>query len=344
MKEKTVIIGMSGGVDSSVAALLLKQQGYTVIGATMQLLDNEETKKSIEDAKEIAKILDIKHYVWDFRKEFKDQIINHFISSYQNGQTPNPCVICNKKFKFGLFYQKARELGVTYIATGHYAKVENNHLVMSNVDGKDQSYFLCQIEKEVLPHILFPLNQYKSKDEIRQIAQENKLPVSMKKDSQEICFIPNDDYKAFLQNKIKFQPGNIVLKDQTTLGKHQGLYQYTIGQRKGLNISYKEPLYVIELDTKNNNLIVGSNNDLMKKVLTASHMNYLTEKEDLTKYPIYAKIRSRGTEEEVENIKENEDNTLTITFKNPIRAITPGQFIVFYNNKKECLGGAYIIK
>ncbi len=344
MTKKKVIIGMSGGVDSSVSACLLKEEGYEVIGATMQLLNNEETEKMIEDAKEICNQLNIKHYVFDLRKEFKQEIIDNFMNSYKNGKTPNPCILCNRIFKFGLFYQKAKELNADYIATGHYAKIIDNKLVMSEATGKDQSYFLNQIEKEVLPHIIFPLNKYQSKEEIRALARKYNLPVSEKKDSQEICFIPNDDYKTFLQkNGQTDKPGNIVLKNGKILGKHTGLYKYTIGQRKGLNISYKEPLYVLQLDTKNNNLIVGTNEDLMKQELIASNMNYLVDKEELNKRPLYAKIRSRGNLEEVETIEEN-NKELKVTFKNKIRAITPGQFIVFYNDKSICLGGATIDK
>lgn len=344
MKEKTVVIGMSGGVDSSVAACLLKEQGYHIIGATMYLLDNEETKKAIKDAKKICKQIGIDHYIFDLREEFKQKIIKNFIDSYQKGQTPNPCILCNRLFKFGIFFEQAKKLGANYIATGHYAKIKNNRLIMSDVDGKDQSYFLCQIEKEVLPHILFPLAKYNSKEKIRQLAREYHLPVSDKKDSQEICFIPNDDYKTFLKEQgLKNIPGNIILMNKTILGKHNGLYQYTIGQRKGLNISYKKPLYVIKLDIKNNTVIVGPNKELFKKEVIATNMNYLMDKTEQNEKPLYAKVRSRGNLEEIEKIKE-EENIIKVTFKNPIRAITPGQFIVFYNEKKECLGGACIKK
>lgn len=344
MERKTVAIGMSGGVDSSVAACLLKDKGYNVIGVTLELLDNEETKKSIEDAKTICEKIGIKHYIYDLKKEFKEEIIQNFITAYQQGKTPNPCVLCNRLFKFGLFYEKSLELGADYIATGHYARVENNRLMMSLADGKDQSYFLCQIKKEILPKVLFPLNEFQNKEEIRALARKYQLPVSEKKDSQEVCFIPNDDYKTFLkQNGEKETQGKIILTDGTTLGNHQGLFRYTIGQRKGLNISYKEPLYVIQLDTKNNNLIVGTNNELFNQELTATNMNYLVEKDEFFNTKLLAKIRSRGNLEEVDTICE-EQNQLKIRFKNKLRAITPGQLIVFYNENKECLGGAYIEK
>lgn len=344
MERKTVAIGMSGGVDSSVAACLLKDKGYNVIGVTLELLDNEETKKSIEDAKAICKKIDIKHYVCDLKEEFKEEIVQNFITAYKQGKTPNPCVLCNRLFKFGLFYKKALELGADYISTGHYARVKNNRLMMSLADGKDQSYFLCQIKKEILPKVLFPLNEFQSKEEIRTLARKYQLPVSEKKDSQEVCFIPNDDYKTFLKkNGQEEVEGKIVLTDKTVLGNHKGLFNYTIGQRKGLNISYKEPLYVIQLDTKNNNLIVGTNNELFNQELTATNMNYLVEKDEFFKTRLFAKIRSRGNLEEVDTVTE-EQNRLKIKFKNKLRAITPGQLIVFYNENKECLGGAYIEK
>ena len=344
MERKTVAIGMSGGVDSSVAACLLKDKGYNVIGVTLELLDNEETKKSIEDAKAICKKLDIKHYVCDLKEEFKEEIVQNFITAYKQGKTPNPCVLCNRLFKFGLFYKKALELGADYISTGHYARVKNNRLMMSLADGKDQSYFLCQIKKEILPKVLFPLNEFQSKEEIRTLARKYQLPVSEKKDSQEVCFIPNDDYKTFLKkNGQEEVEGKIILTDKTVLGSHKGLFNYTIGQRKGLNISYKEPLYVIQLDTKNNNLIVGTNNELFNQELTATNMNYLVEKDEFFKTKLFAKIRSRGNLEEVDTVTE-EQNRLKIKFKNKLRAITPGQLIVFYNENKECLGGAYIEK
>ena len=344
MERKTVAIGMSGGVDSSVAACLLKDKGYNVIGITLELLDNKETKKSIEDAKAICKKLDIKHYVCDLKEEFKEEIIQNFITAYKQGKTPNPCVLCNRLFKFGLFYKKALELGADYISTGHYARVKNNRLMMSLADGKDQSYFLCQIKKEILPKVLFPLNEFQSKEEIRTLARKYQLPVSEKKDSQEVCFIPNDDYKTFLKKSGQEEvEGKIILTDGTVLGNHKGLFNYTIGQRKGLNISYKEPLYVIQLDTKNNNLIVGTNNELFNQELTATNMNYLVEKDEFFKTKLFAKIRSRGNLEEVDTVTE-EQNRLKIKFKDKLRAITPGQLIVFYNENKECLGGAYIEK
>ncbi len=207
--KKKVLLGMSGGVDSSVSAVLLQNKGYEVIGCTMILIDDKEsTDQSIKDAKNVCKILGIEHYVFDFVKEFKELVINYFINEYANGRTPNPCVVCNKYFKFGLLYDKAMELGCEFVATGHYARIEysekykQNVLIRSNASNKDQTYFLYNIRKEQLDKILFPLAEYENKDEIRKIAAENGLEVATKKDSQEICFIKNDDYQDFLSNNL----------------------------------------------------------------------------------------------------------------------------------------------
>lgn len=342
MDKKLVVVAMSGGVDSSVTAYLLQEEGYNVLGATMRLINDEKTEQAISDAKDVCQKLGIKHYVFDLTKEFKEIVINNFIESYKSGQTPNPCVLCNKKFKFGLFYKKTiEELKADYIATGHYAKVENGKLIASDTINKDQSYFLYGIDKEVLNHVIFPLEKYKSKDEVREVARKIGLSVSSKKDSQEVCFIPNDDYPKYLekQMKEKIKPGNIYLEDNTIIGKHHGLIYYTIGQRKGLNISYKEPLYVLEIDTKNNALIVGPNKSLFKTKLLANNINILV---DELPSNVLAKIRSRGDKEEA--TLEKLDNKILVTFKDPVRAITKGQSVVFYDQNNICLGGGIIEK
>lgn len=342
MDKKLVVVAMSGGVDSSTTAYLLQKEGYNIVGATMRLIDDEKTEKAINDAKEVCQKLGIKHYVFDLTKEFKEIVINNFIESYKSGQTPNPCVLCNKKFKFGLFYKKAKEeLNADYIATGHYAKVENGKLISSNTINKDQSYFLYGIDKEVLKHVIFPLEKYKSKDEVREVARSAGISVSNKKDSQEVCFIPNDDYPKYLEEhmKEKAKPGNIYLEDNTIIGKHHGLIYYTIGQRKGLNISYKEPLYVLEIDTKNNALIVGPNKSLFKTQLLANNINILV---DELPSNVLAKIRSRGDKQEA--ALEKVDDKILVTFKEPVRAITKGQSVVFYDQNNICLGGGIIEK
>lgn len=340
MKE-VVAIGISGGVDSSVAAYLLKEAGYDVIGITMKLIDDDKTNKAILDGKTICSELGIKHYVVDYINEFKQIVINNFIEAYKAGKTPNPCVVCNKFFKFGLFYEKAKELGASKIATGHYAKIENGKLKMANTKEKDQSYFLYGINKEILDNILFPLSDYENKEHVREIASKLNLSTKEKKDSQEICFIPNDDYISYLENNINddIPTGDICLKDGTVLGKHNGLIHYTIGQRKGLGISYSEPLYVTKIDTLNNKVIVSVNDDLFKDELVASNINLLVDK---LPDEIYAKIRSRAIPALVKVTFM--DDKMVVKFFEKQRAITEGQSVVLYDKDGYLLGGGIIDK
>lgn len=332
---------MSGGVDSSVACYLLLEQGYDVYGITMQLLDDEKTSKSIKDAKRVCDELGVKHIVIDLREEFKKIVINNFIESYYSGKTPNPCVICNKYFKFGLFYEKVKELGINYIATGHYAKIENKKLKMADSKDKDQSYFLYGINKDILDSIIFPLSDFSDKNKVREIANKLSLTTKDKKDSQEICFIPEDNYKKYLlDNSNKgTKPGNICLKDGTVLGKHNGIINYTIGQRKGLGISHNEPLYVIGLNIEKNEVIVGKNSDLYKDKLIASNINMFDFK---LPEVVFAKIRSRAKPVPAKATIDNDK--LIVEFMEAQRAITRGQSVVIYDKDGFCLGGGIIEK
>ncbi len=354
-----VLLGMSGGVDSSVSAILLQQQGYEVIGCTMRLWDPENENEdstccgvqAIHDAKRVCDKLGIPHYTINCREEFKHKVVDHFIDEYSQAKTPNPCIECNKYLKFGEFYKKAKELDCEYIATGHYAKTEYsekyNQIVLkkSEEEKKDQTYFLYTISQDLLEHIIFPLQDYNSKQDTRKIAKENGLEVAEKKDSQEICFIPNNSYKEFLKAHMKNKPvkGNIVLKTGEILGEHEGVINYTVGQRKGLGIAYKEPLYVIQLDAKKNQVIVGLEKDLYEKTLYAKNIHWIVPMEKTQKdgkIECYAKIRYRSKQAKA-NLYLDKDN-IRVEFEEPQRAITPGQAIVFYDEEGIVLGGGKI--
>ena len=331
-----VLLGMSGGVDSSVAAYLLKEQSYEVVGVTMTLFHNEESTQ-VEDAKSVCKKLGIEHHVVNYENEFKCEVIDNFINNYLNGKTPNPCVVCNKKFKFGALWEKAKELNCEYIATGHYANVLDGHIC--RIDSpKDQSYFLYQINKEVIPHILFPLNDYHEKSEIREIAEKECLTnVAKKKDSQDVCFIEDGDYAKFLEDNLDSLPdkGDFVLTTGETIGKHKGIIYYTIGQRKGLGISYHHPLYVVKIDVPNNQVILGKEEDLYKKIVYIENINLHV---DNIPNNLQAKTRFRSDFYPCQ-IELLDDNNIKVIFANPVKSPTPGQSLVLYSDNMLVGGG-----
>ena len=348
---KKVLLGMSGGVDSSVSAILLKNAGYDVTGVTMHLYEGGCCNiSSVMDAKQVCKNLGIEHVILDYQKEFKDIVINDFINEYSNCLTPNPCFICNKFFKFGLMYKKAKELGIDYIATGHYARCEfdekyNQYVIKkANNIAKDQSYFLYYAPKEIIKDVLFPLGEFNSKDEVRKIAADNNLRVANKPDSEDICFITNGDYKNFLERNSNLKPnkGKIVNKNGDVLGTHNGLYNYTIGQRKGLGISYSEPLFVVGFNKKKNELIVGTKNDLYKDEILVRDFNLQVEMElNNKKVSVKTRYSARNSMATLSKIVKDNKEYIRVTFDEPELRATPGQSAVFYD-EDVLLGGGII--
>lgn len=350
MMKLKVLVGMSGGVDSSLTAALLLKRGFEVIGATMLLEDGNFhersccSSKEVEDAAAVAEKLGIKFHVVDLREDFRKSVMNHFVAEYLNGRTPNPCVRCNREIKFGKLFDFATSIGADFLATGHYARIvfeDGRFKLKKAVDvKKDQSYVLYNLTAEKLAKIILPLGEF-SKAETRRLAAEMNLPVAHKPDSQEICFVPNDDYKNFLKdfapNADALQAGDIVDTDGKILGKHSGVANYTIGQRKGLGIAALQPLYVTRPDVGKRQVVVDTGDKLFSKALTACDVHWIY-KPTFTK-TLQAKIRYGS--KTFECTVAEEKNFLLVKFKEPVRAITPGQSIVFYDDE-EVLGGAII--
>ena len=350
-----VVVGMSGGVDSSVAAWLLKKQGYDVIGVTMQIWQEEPEEiqeeeggccglTAVEDARRVAAALDIPYYVMNFRKEFKKHVIDYFVGEYLEGRTPNPCIACNRYVKWEALLQRSMAIGADYIATGHYARIEqlaNGRWALRTAvsGGKDQTYALYNLTQDQLRRTLMPVGAY-DKDKIRKIAQKLGLKVADKPDSQDICFVPDGDYASYIREHTEqeIQPGNFILSDGTVVGSHKGIIHYTVGQRKGLGLSMGMPVFVLELRPGTNEIVVGPKEESLTRTVRAKHVNFMALPDLEKPRRVWAKIRynHRGAWCSVEKTGADE---ILCTFEEAQRAVTPGQAVVLYEDGYVLGGG-----
>lgn len=358
MKRERVVVGMSGGVDSSVAAWILKEQGYEVIGVTMQVWQEEDAQaqeenggccglSAVEDARRVAAMLDIPYYVMNFKSEFKEHVIDYFVDEYLRGRTPNPCIACNRYVKWESLLKRSMDIGADYIATGHYARIArlpNGRYAIKNSasSAKDQTYALYSLTQSQLSHTLMPVGDY-TKEEIRKIAAKLGLRTADKPDSQEICFIPDHDYARFIEQEagqVK-EPGNFVTADGRVLGRHKGITHYTIGQRKGLGIAMGVPVFVTKICPQSNEVVLGSNEEVYGDTLYADKLNYMSIPGLEEELQVTAKIRysHKGAPCTIANAG---DGKVICKFQEPVRAITPGQAVVFYHGDTVVGGGTIL--
>ena len=358
MEKKRVVVGMSGGVDSSVAAWLLKEQGYAVIGVTMQIWQDEEEKlqeenggccglTAVDDARRVAASLDIPYYVMNFKREFKENVIDYFVDEYIGGRTPNPCIACNRFVKWESLLKRSMDIGADYIATGHYARVEQlpngRYAVRTSATGrKDQTYALYNLTQEQLKRTLMPVGGY-TKEEIREMAAKMNLPVAHKPDSQDICFVPDGDYASFIEKTADqtFPQGNFVLADGTIVGRHNGIIHYTVGQRKGLGVAMGYPVFVLAIRPETNEVVLGKAEESLSRYVRADRINFMSVEDLKEPKKVWAKIRynHKGAWCTVERTGEDE---ILCTFDEPLRAAAPGQAVVLYDGEY-VLGGGTII-
>jgi len=356
MSRGKVAVAVSGGVDSAVAALLLKEAGYAVMGIHMRLWDSPDFDLQASRAENICRTLDIPYHEIDIQNEFESRVVDYFCREYQQGRTPNPCVACNQQIKFGLLLDKTLSLGADYLATGHYARVEHSphgyRLLKARDTSRDQSYFLYTLTQEKLAHVLFPLSGC-SRDEVKQMAKQAGLPTASRS-SQDICFISQKNYGSFLSQRLSPAPGDIVDIEGKKLGQHRGIAFYTIGQRHGFGLpliksGVGKPLYVVRIEPESNRIVLGAEKELYSQSLTARKLNWISGKAPREPVTVKAKIRYKSKEAEAtvfpprhcESRCNRGEAISDVHFAQPQKAVTPGQAVVFYNGD-EVLGGGII--